>query len=124
MLASRAERPIHHAQGFAFRFGRTLTRADPALRRQVNREAPEPMSAFIMFTGNGGETGASVRIGGRLQRSSPRIVGWQRRENSFQHPRATQIQSIEMRQLRIARIGRDRDRQPVGCSGCLSEFAA
>ena len=64
---------------------------DPALRCEVNRKTAEPMSAFVMRAGDRCETRAPMRVRRSLQRRSPRIIVWQRRQNSFQHPGAAQV---------------------------------
>ena len=50
------------------------------------------------------ETRPPVRLRCGSESRPARIVGWQVREDALQHPGTAQVQSIEMRQLGIARV--------------------
>jgi hypothetical protein len=49
------------------------------------------MSAFVMRACYCRQAGALMRVCRSLERRSPRIIVWQRRQNSFQHPGAAQV---------------------------------
>lgn len=38
---------------------------NPSLRRQIHRIASQPVAAFVVLAGDGGEAGAFVGVGGR-----------------------------------------------------------
>src|SRR5882757_2346980 len=80
---------------------------DAAPRREIHRKTSEPMSAFVVRACDCCESGALMLISRRVQRVPAQIVLRKRRGDSLEHPRAAQVQAIEMRELRIARIGRD-----------------
>ena len=82
-----------------------LLGAKAALSDKINGEAAEPMSAFVMFARHGRETGATMGFGDSGERGTARIVGGKSGDNSFEHPGAAQVQTVEMRELRVARIG-------------------
>ena len=63
------------------------------------------MAAFVMFARHRGQSGATMRFSGGGERWPARVLRWERGKNSFKHPRAAQIQSIEVRELGVARIG-------------------
>ena len=54
-----------------------------------------------------------MRFSGRGERGRAGVVCRQAGDNPLQHPGAAQVQAVEVRELRIARIGRDGDREPV-----------
>ena len=64
---------------------------NPALRREINREAAEPVAAFVMFAGHRCEPGAPMRFCCARERWTAWIISRKGRENAFQHPRSTQI---------------------------------
>src|SRR5262245_142410 len=64
---------------------------DAALRCEINGKTPEPVSTLVMRSGNCCQTGALMRVCRSLQRGPAPIIRWQRRQNSFQHPGATQV---------------------------------
>ena len=64
---------------------------DAPLCCEINGKTSEPVSALVMGARNRGETRASMRVRGSLQRRSTRIITWQGRQDSFEHPGATQV---------------------------------
>lgn len=72
---------------------------------QVNGEAAQPVTPFVMLPGNGGESGSAVRRGGRLQGADPGITRGKMGGDTLQHPSPAQVETIQMRQLPIGRIG-------------------
>jgi len=62
-----------------------------ALHCEINREAAEPMSTFVMRTGDRCQPGAAVRFCCGHERCPAWIIVRQHRGDSFQHPRATQV---------------------------------
>src|SRR5262245_49317881 len=64
---------------------------NPALRGEIDREAAEPVAAFVMFTGHRSKPCAPKRFCCAGERWTARIISRERREDAFQHPRSTQI---------------------------------
>jgi len=69
------------------------------------------VTAFVVLAGDRGDAGVAVRFRRGEQRRDARIVFRQSGGDSLQHPRARQIESVEVRELRIARIGDDCGRE-------------
>src|SRR5256885_15428521 len=85
----------------------------PGLRPKKTRDAAEQAPALVIRPCPSRKPRTTVRPRRRDHGRPARIVSWKRGENSFQHPGAAQVQAVEMRQLWIARVGRNGDGQPI-----------
>src|SRR5215813_3421956 len=85
---------------------------NPTARNQVNRKASEPVAAFVVFAGDGCQTGVAVSVGDGLDRRQSRVGLRESSRNSFQHPGTTEIESIQVSEFRITRVRRDYGLQP------------
>ena len=90
--------------------------SEPALRRQIHRETPKPVPTFVVLSRDSGKPGVAMfRRSGAKDLHAP-IARRQSRRDAFEHPGPTEIESVQVRQFRIARIGHDSGLQPAGAN--------
>src|SRR5581483_5687475 len=75
------------------------------------------MPARVVLAGHRLQPCSGVLLSGGPKRFDTRIPCWQRRCYSLQHPRAAQIQAVQMRESAIARVEHDRRMHPVDGTG-------
>ena len=78
------------------------------------------MAALVVLAGDGGQRRVAVARGGGEQRRNTPILRRQAVGDALKHPGAAQVESIEMRELRIGAIGdhgRRQPRRPAGRCG-------
>ena len=83
----------------------------PAVTHQINSEAAKPMAAFVVFILDAVEARLPQPSCECGKRFAARIGGGQFRYDTFQHPRAAEIQSCQVVQLAIGHIGNPRGLQ-------------
>src|SRR5438045_9677705 len=87
--------------------------SNPSSGHEIHRKTSQPVSAFVMLAGDGGESGALVLLGCCGDCAKTLLAMWQTGGNSPEHPGAAEVESVKMRKLGIARIGRNHRLHPA-----------
>ena len=83
---------------------------------EVDREAAEPVPAFVLLAGHRRQPGLSMRERRLAQRRDSPVARRQAPEHSLQRPGAREIEAIEMGELPVASVRDDSGLQPALCS--------
>src|SRR5262245_8189038 len=75
------------------------------------------MPTLVMGAGDGRESTGGMSSGGGQQRAPAHIRRWQARGDALQHPRTTEIESVQMSKLAVCLVGDDANRKPVRGTG-------
>src|ERR1041385_1839539 len=78
------------------------------VREQINREGGEPVFAGVVAAGDVSKRGGGVFVCGHGKDLARRVTLRQRLRDASHTPRTTEIQTIEMDQLRIRAISDER----------------
>src|SRR5689334_8423425 len=81
------------------------------VRQEKDGERGEPVFTGVVAAGDVGKSGGCVFVGGGRQDLPDRIACRKRGRDASHAPRAAEIQTIEMHELRIAAIRNDRGLQ-------------
>src|SRR5262249_12764943 len=68
-----------------------------ALRDQIDCEASQPMTAFIVLAGDRGKPSATMLFGHGEDDGKASVLFLQAGSDAFEHPCTTEVQAIEMR---------------------------
>src|SRR5581483_1526738 len=86
--------------------------SDAGFAGEIHSKRAEPMAAFVVLSGHGGQCRGGVDVGLIEQACDPPVAGRQTVGDALQHPRAAQVETVEMRKLRIGPVGHKSGLEP------------
>ena len=74
------------------------------------------MAALVVLTGDRAQPGVAMAIRGGAQGRAARVARRKARGRTEQHPRAAEVQAVEVGELRVRWVGDDARREPVAAA--------
>ena len=82
------------------------------VRRQIGGEGAEPVAALVVLAGHGGQAAAACAAAAACSARDAPVARRQPDGDALEHPRAAQVEAVEVRELGVGAVGDDARGEP------------